>query len=103
MSLATSLKLQLPQFETKKKISELEKEYMKLRSNEKKFDSSCIRFPKLEEIDTFSAGLVAVIEGIVTHLNQSITDFENTDSIMEKLVQQCKKVRFEFVKFLFGI
>lgn len=76
----------------KKKLAGLENEYMKLRSNIKKFELSCIRFPCLADIDSFSTGLLTVLMHIVSHLNLHKKKFEDDKVIMQKILMHGQKV-----------
>lgn len=87
---------------TKKNISNLECEYMKLRSNVTKFEKSCEKFPELKSIDFFTSGLIAVLTELVGHINCKAkpveNDAETDEAIVDKLVEQCKKVCKDFAK-----
>lgn len=82
----------------KKVISSLESEYMKLRSNENKFKSSCERFPDLKEIDHFTPGLIAVITELVSHINRKskAAEYEPEDLMLKKLVAKGKNACKDF-------
>lgn len=87
---------------TKKNISNLECEYMKLHSNITKFEKLCEKFPELKSIDFFTPGLIAVLTELVGHINckaKSVeNDAETEEAILDKLVEQCKKVCKDFAK-----
>lgn len=85
-------KTSIASINSKKKIFELENEYMKLRGNIKKFEISCERFPCLKEIDSFSPGLKIILTDIVNHLNVKKHDFEDWEAITEKILFHGKKV-----------
>lgn len=82
---------------TNKKISALENEYLKMRSNVMKFESVCIRFPHLEVIDSFPTGLITVFNGIVAHLNGNPNEFEDEEILIQKVLEQGKKVNKFFI------
>lgn len=86
---------------TKKKVNDLEVDYMKLRSNINKFNALCVRFPELKEIDTSPSGLVANIKDIAGRLSQSEinVEFDDEQSILQKLLAQGKKVWLLFSMF----
>lgn len=81
---------------TNKKISALENEYMKMRSNKCKFESVCATFPQLAAIDSFSTGLITILNSIVAHLNQNINEFEDEKTLIQKIVEQAEKVNNTF-------
>lgn len=76
----------------RKEASALENEYMKLRSNTKKFESSCARFPCLEKIDCFSTGFVTILTQIVNHLAPKNKIYDDEKVLLEKILVQTKKV-----------
>lgn len=82
---------------TNKKISALENEYMKMRSNKSKFESVCVTFPNLAAIDSFSTGLLTILNSIVAHLNRNIHEFEDEETLIRKIVEQGEKVNNLFI------
>lgn len=82
---------------TNKKISALENEYMKMRSNVSKFESVCATFPHLATIDSFSTGLVTILNSIVAHLNRNMSEFEDEENLIQKIIEQGEKVCNLFV------
>lgn len=54
---------------TPKKLSGLESEYMKLRSNTKTFEELCSKLPALKGIDSFTSGIIATMMDVIIHLN----------------------------------
>lgn len=77
---------------TNKKVSALENEYMKMRSNVTKFETVCARFPHLKAIDSFSTGLITILNGIVVHLNRNLFEFEDEKILVNKILEQGRKV-----------
>lgn len=68
---------------------------MKLRLAETKFRILCQKYPALEEIDSFSPGLKAVMFQIVTCLNKSkvtASDAEIEDMYRRKVSENLNKV-----------
>lgn len=83
-------------------MSDIETEYIKLRSNAKNLEDLCQKFPTLKGIDSFTSGMVATMMGIITHLNpKNIQMDDETQKALHKTIfEQAKKV-FIFVTLFF--
>lgn len=93
-------KISVATIKTNRKISALENEYMKMRSNPSKFEPFCATFPHLVAIDSFSTGILTILNSIVTHLNRSLYVFDNEKVLIQKIVETGKKVCVLFVRLV---
>lgn len=74
---------------SKKKINELEKDFLLIRSNYSMFDELCKTYPLLKNIDNFSMGIEAGLFQIINFLN---SDMSRDDSIKKRLADDAKTV-----------
>lgn len=88
---------------TQKKLTSLEAEYIKMRSNENAYQAVCNKFPALKSIESFSSGTIATMTDIIAHLNPKknqavpiILDEESRKAMVETtqkaIVEQAKKI-----------
>lgn len=83
---------------TSKKLSDLETEYIKQRSNANNLEELCRRFPSLKTIDSFTSGMMATMMGIIAHLNPKKNqlieemDDETQKTLHKTIFEQSKKV-----------
>lgn len=74
---------------SKKKIYELEKDFLLIRSNYNKFQEICKAYPLLKFVDHFSMGIEAGLLQIVNFLN---SDVSRDESIKKRLTDDAKMV-----------
>lgn len=69
---------------------------MIIRSNVQKFESLCVSYPILRNIDGFTPGMQTIMLDIAMHLNQSLNvkDFDDEQTVVDKMFEHGKKVRF---------
>lgn len=93
-ALGYSCKDTIAKYKTKAKVAELERKYMQIRTNVQLFNSMCVRFPKLNDIECFTPGLEEFIIEIAKHINNGnkTMECENPNLVAEKIFQQSKKV-----------
>lgn len=93
---------------TVKKLTGLESEFLKLRSNAEVFDELCAKFPALKAIDCFSSGVTATMNDIIIHLNSAKKQAIGLDESLQKVMlesnrknvfEQSKKVCLFFLAF----
>lgn len=95
---------QLATLKTKNKLIQIEKEFMKIRQNTTRFDSECIKFPALKEIDSFTPGLEAIILNIANTINKTGRKREiDADDILKKVLANGRKVKKYFFHDSLGL
>lgn len=55
---------------TEAKILKLEKVYIKLRQNLTKFEATCVKYPELVELDSFTPGLVTIVQNVACQIKK---------------------------------
>lgn len=76
---------------TKKKVNDLEKDFLMIRSNLAKFQEICEGIPILKNVDRFSAGVEAGLLQIIHFLN---TDATRDENVVERLFEEAKLVNY---------
>lgn len=76
------------EIKSKKKVNDLEKDYLKIRSNFNRFEELCKAFPLLKNVDHFTPGVEACLLQIVNFLNMPGTWDE---TVVKKIVDDAKK------------
>lgn len=71
---------------------------MKIRQNTTRFDSECVKFPALKEIDSFTPGLEAIILNIANTINKTGRKID-VDDILKKVLANGRKVKKHFFHF----
>lgn len=85
---------------SKKKINELEKDFLLIRSNYAKFDELCKSYPLLKFVDNFAVGIEAGLLQIINFLN---SDASRDESTKKRLVDDAKMVNTIHEKCFFFI
>lgn len=79
----------LTEIKTKKRINELEKDFLFIRSNYERFQELIKVFPSLKYIDHFSPGIEACLFQIIHFLN---SDEKRDECVLKKLFDDAKVV-----------
>lgn len=69
---------------TEAKILKLEKDYIKLRQNPTKFETTCVKYPELGELDSFTPGLVTIVQNIACEIKKANNKPEMEDELSAK-------------------
>lgn len=80
---------------SKKRVQELEKDFLKIRSNFQRFEEICKEYSLLKSVDSFSPGIEACLMQIINFLNTSGTC---DDATLERLTNEAKKVNSVGIK-----
>lgn len=68
--LGFNTKSSLATLTTEAKILKLEKVFIKLRQNPTKFNDTCEKYPELRELDSFSPGLVTIVQNLACQIKK---------------------------------
>lgn len=68
--LGFNTKSSLATLTTEAKVLKLEKVFIKLRQNPTKFHDTCEKYPELRELDSFSPGLVTIVQNLACQIKQ---------------------------------
>lgn len=74
---------------SKKRVNELEKDYLKIRSNFQLFEEICKEYSLLKTVDNFSPGIEACLLQIINFLN---TSGSCDDTTLDRIANEAKKV-----------
>lgn len=77
------------ELKTKKRVTDLEKDFLKIRGNFDRYKELCDNYPLLRHVDNFAAGMEACLVQIVHFLNSTSDSSENT---AEKILDHAKKI-----------
>lgn len=79
----------IAEIKTKKRVNELEKDFLRIRSNCNRYEELCAVYPLLKIVDHFTPGIEAGLLQIIHFLNADAVRDENA---LEKLVSEAKMV-----------
>lgn len=77
------------ELKTKKRVMDLEKDFLKIRGNFDRYKELCDNFPLLRHVDSFAAGIEACLVQIVHFLNSTSVFSEDT---AKKIFDEAKKI-----------
>lgn len=76
------------EIKSKNRVNDLEKDYLKIRSNFNLFEQTCEAFPLLKNVDHFTPGVEACLLQIIHFLNMPRTWDE---TVVKKIVSDAKQ------------
>lgn len=88
------------ELKTKKRVTDLEKDFLKIRGNFDRYKELCDNNPLLKHVDNFAAGIEACLVQIVHFLNSTSDNCENTaKKILDDAKEICNDIRESDISF----